>query len=93
MLLMSHRIVISDPVFTLLDHEARRNRLSPSELAERLLAERLHMPPAQWQVAFQQLISDVHKRMEPFDHAEIEADISAASADVLSERHARRSPG
>lgn len=86
---MSHRIEISDSVFTLLDHEARRSQLSPNELAEQLLSERLstHLPA--WQAAFEQLIEDVHRRMEPFDTTEIEADISAAS-EATSERRARR---
>jgi predicted CopG family antitoxin len=38
---MLHTITISESVFALLDQEAKRNQVSPSDLAERMLAKRL----------------------------------------------------
>jgi hypothetical protein len=38
---MLHTISISEPIYNLLNQEAKRTRLSPNDLAERLLAERL----------------------------------------------------
>ena len=38
---MLRTISISEPIFNLLNQEAKRTRLSPNDLAERLLAERL----------------------------------------------------
>ena len=86
---MQRTISISEPIFDLLDREARRNRLSPNDLAERLLAERLSADQQAWRVQFQNLLARVHARMAKFDPAEIESDINAASAEAKAERRAR----
>ena len=75
---MLHTISISEPVYNLLDQEAKRNRLSPNDVAERLLAEHLSAEPAAWRTQFENLLARVHARMTAFDPAEIEADITAA---------------
>jgi len=87
---MAHTIVLSESVYSQLDQEARRVRLSPNELAEKLLAERLSVKWQDWQERFESLLARVHARMAGFDSAEIEADISAASAEVKAERRASR---
>ena len=81
-----HTIRISEPVYYLLDQEARRNRLSPNELAERLLVERLNAEQARWRAQFESLLARVHVRMSAFDSAEIEADITTASEEAKARR-------
>ena len=46
---MIHTIAISETLFSRLENEAKRTHLSPSELAERLLAERLSVERQAWQ--------------------------------------------
>jgi hypothetical protein len=75
---MLHTISISESIFNLLDQEAKRTRLSPNDLAERLLAEHLSVEQAAWRTQFENLLARVHARMTTFDPAEIEADITAA---------------
>jgi len=77
-------------------HEAKRNRLSPDNLAERLLAERLTAEQEAWQAQFDRLLSRVHSRMKAFDPAEIESDNTSAAAEAKAERrasHCRRHRG
>ena len=87
---MLHTIAISESIFELLDREAKRNRLSPNALAERLLAERLTAEDQAWRDQFDNLLTRVHTRMAQFDPNEIEADITAASAEVKAKRRAHR---
>ncbi len=75
---MLHTISISEPVYNLIDQEAKRNRLSPNDVAELLLAEHLSAEQAAWRTQFENLLARVHARMSAFDPAEIEADITAA---------------
>ena len=86
---MQRTISISESIFDLLDREARRSRLSPNDLAERLLAERLSADQQAWRSQFEHLLARVHERMAKFVPAEIESDISAASAETKAERRAR----
>ncbi len=90
MMIMERTITISESVFKLLDREAKRNRLSPDTLAERLLAERLSADEQAWREQFQNLLARVHARTERFDPNEIEADITAASSEVKAKRRAHR---
>ena len=87
---MLHTITLSDSVFALLIREAELARLSPNQLAEKLLAEKLSAERQAWQFAFENLLSRVHQRMAAFDSAEIEADITAAAEEVKAERRVRR---
>ncbi len=87
---MLRTIAISESIFELLDREAKRNRLSPNQLAERLLAERLSADEEAWRDQFASLLARVHTRMASFDPNEIEADITAASAEVKAKRRAHR---
>ncbi len=87
---MQRTITISEATFNLLDHEARRTRLSPNALAERLLAERLSADQQAWRTQFESLLARVHTRMASFDPNEIESDITAASAEVKAKRRAAR---
>lgn len=87
---MLHMISISEPVYNLLDQEAKRTRLPPNDLAERLLAERLSAEQQAWRQQFDSLLTRVHARLSAFDPAEIEADITAASEEVKAERRANR---
>ncbi len=89
---MQRTISISESVFNLLDQEARRSRLSPSDLADRLLAERLGADQRAWRFQFEKLLARVHDRMAKFDPAEIESDITAASAAAQAERRASQRP-
>jgi len=81
---MQRTISISESIFDLLDREAKRSRLSPNDLAERLLAERLSADQQAWRSQFENLLARVHDRLAKFDPAEIESDISAASAEAKS---------
>jgi hypothetical protein len=85
-----HTIRISESIFDMLDREAKRNRLSPNALAERLLAERLSADEHAWREQFESLLARVHARMARFDPNEIEADITAASSEVKARRRAYR---
>lgn len=87
---MLRTISISEPIFNLFNQEAQRTRLSPNDLAERLLAERLSADQAGWRQQFDRLLTRVHTRLSAFDPAEIEADITAASEEVKAERRASR---
>lgn len=87
---MLRTITISEPVFDLLDRQARRSRVSPNALAERLLAERLNAEPSMWQAEFERLLTRVHARMARFDPAEIENDITQASSEAKAARRANR---
>ena len=87
---MLRTIAISESIFDLLDREAKRNRLSPNALAERLLAERLSADERAWREQFESLLARVHARMARFDPSEIEADITAASSEVKAKRRAHR---
>ena len=53
---MSQTIQVSENVFSLLDEEARC-RISPSELADRLLAEQLGAESAAWRAQFAELLA------------------------------------
>jgi hypothetical protein len=85
-----HTIAISDSVFALLDQEARRSHLSPNDLADRLLAERLGVDEQVWRAQLAELLARVNDRMSSFEPAAIESDITAASAEVKAEHHAGR---
>lgn len=89
---MLRTIRISESVFDLLDREAKRSRISPSVLAERLLAERLDAEQQAWREEFESLLERVHARMAHCDPAQIESDITAASSAVKRERRASRRP-
>jgi hypothetical protein len=90
---MLRTVRISESVFNLLDREAKRSRLSPNLLAERLLAERLDAGRQAWREQFESLLVRVHAGMAHCDPAEIEGDITAASSEVETERRAHRRPG
>lgn len=83
---MLHTINISEPVYNLLNQEAKRTRQSADDLAGRLLAERLSAEQQTWREQFDRLLTRVHARLGAFDSAEIEADITAASDEVKAER-------
>ena len=87
---MLHTITISEPVYNLLSQEAKRARIAPNDLAERLLVERLSADRQAWRQQFESLLARVHARMNAFDSAEIEADITAAAEEVKAERRASR---
>lgn len=87
---MLRTLTISESIFNQLDREAKRSRLSPNALAERLLAERLSADDQAWREQFESLLARVHARMANFDPKEIEADITAASSEVKAKRRARR---
>ena len=87
---MLRTITISEPVFNLLDRKARRSRMSPNALAERLLAEHLNAERSTWQEQFERLLTRVHARMKRFDPAEIENDITQASFEAKAARRANR---
>jgi hypothetical protein len=87
---MLHKITISESIFDMLDREAKRNRLSPNALAERLLAQRLTADEQAWREQFETLLARVHARMAHFDSNEIEADITAASSEAKAKRRAHR---
>lgn len=87
---MLRTLTISESIFNQLDREAKRSRLSPNALAERLLAERLSADDQAWREQFESLLVRVHTRMARFDPKEIEADITAASSEVKAKRRAHR---
>ncbi len=87
---MLRTIAISESIFNMLDREAKRNRLSPNALAERLLTERLSADEKAWREQFESLLARVHARMGQFDPNEIEADITAASSEVKAKHRAHR---
>jgi hypothetical protein len=87
---MLRNLTISESIFNQLDREAKRNRLTPNALAERLLAERLSADEQAWREQFESLLARVHARMARFDPSEIEADITVASSEVKAKRRAPR---
>jgi len=87
---MLRTISISEPVFDLLDREARRSRVSPNALAERLLVERLNAERSPWQEECERLLTRVHARMARFDPAAIENDVTQASSEIKAARRANR---
>lgn len=87
---MLRNLTISESIFNQLDREAKRNRLTPNALAERLLAERLSADEQAWREQFDSLLARVHARMARFDPSEIEADITSASSEVKAKRRAPR---
>ena len=87
---MLRTLTISESIFNQLDREAKRSRLTPNALAERLLAERLSADDQAWREQFESLLARVHARMARFAPKEIEADITAASSEVKAKRRARR---
>lgn len=88
---MAHTIALTDSTFTLLAQEAQREHTTPTDLAERLLAERLAVE-ASWRAEFEALLERVHARMTQFQSDEIENDITAAFSEVRNERRANRRP-
>jgi hypothetical protein len=86
----SRTIQISERTFHLLDQEAKRSRLPPNVLAERLLEERLSSEQQVWREEFESLLASVHERMAQYDAVEVESDIAAASSEARTERRARR---
>lgn len=88
---MAHTIALTDSTFSLLAQEAQRERTTPNDLAERLLAERLSVDAA-WHSDFEALLARVHARMRPFNPAEIENEITAAYSEMRNERRANRRP-
>ncbi len=87
---MLRNLAISESIFNQLDREAKRSRVTPNALAERLLAERLNSDEQAWREQFESLLARVHARMARFDPKEIEADITVASSEVKAKRRARR---
>ena len=87
---MSQAISLSEPTYALLQRLADRERLSPDLLAERLLSERLSAEFVVWREEVEALIAKVQTRTLRFSSAEIEADITAASAEIKELRRARR---
>jgi formate dehydrogenase maturation protein FdhE len=83
-------LTISESVFNQLDREAKRSRLSPQALAERLLAERLSADEQAWRTQFESLLARVRARMTGFAPNQIEADITAASSEAKAKRRAHR---
>lgn len=88
---MEHTIALTDSTFTLLAQEAQRERTTPNDLAERLLAERLAVD-AVWHTKFESLLERVHARMTTFSSAEIEQDITDAYSEMRTDRRANRRP-
>lgn len=88
---MAHTIDLTDSTFSLLTQEAQRERTTPNDLAERLLAERLTVDAA-WRAEFENLLARVHTRMRPFNPAEIENEITAAYSEMRNEHRANRRP-
>ena len=93
---MSHSITISEPVFALLDQEAKRKRVSPNDLAEQVLAEHLSADRQEWRIQFDALLERVRARTRDIKPDEIEADITAASEEeqaihpiIVSHSHGR----
>jgi hypothetical protein len=89
---MLRTLTISESIYEQLDRAAKRNRLSPNQLAERLLAEHLSADEQAWRKQFESLLARVHARMARFDPNEIEADITTAAAELKAKRRARRRP-
>lgn len=87
---MLRTLTISESIFNQLDREAKRSRLSPNALTERLLAERLSADDQVWREQFESLLARVHARMARFEPKEIEVDITAASSEVKAKRRAHR---
>jgi len=89
---MSHSITISEPVFALLDQEAKRKRVSPSDLAEQVLAKHLSADSQEWHLQFDALLESIRARTRDIKPDEIEADITAASEEVKAQRRAHHRP-
>ncbi len=89
---MSQVITLSDVTYRALAEEARRFHQSPDALAERYLQEHLErcLIRARWRKEMQAFFASVQSRIPAYPPAEIEADITAAAAEVEEMRHASR---
>jgi hypothetical protein len=89
---MSYQITLSDVTYRSLAAEAQRLNASPDALAERYLRE--HISECQsrghWRAAMKELFARVQMRLPDMPSEEIEADITAARAEVKELRRARR---
>ena len=87
---MTQTLSISEALYERLRHRAQQARQTPDELAEELLYQTLKVEEGAWQQEWDSLISRVHARTAAFSAQEIEADITAAAAEVRKARHASR---
>jgi hypothetical protein len=73
--------------------EAARQGLSTDEMIHRLVASHLRAEAREraWREQLGAAFDDLHASLPPIDPAEIEAEITAARAEVASARVARRS--
>jgi len=85
---MSRSITLSPHVYSLVANRASQEHTTPDALAERVLCRELG--DDDWRQAFDALVRRVHSRTRSFTSEEIEADISAASAEVKEQRRANR---
>ena len=84
---MSSTISLSPQLYDLVAQRAEKAHITPDALAEHLLRRELGGED-DWREAFEALMRRVHSRTERFSSAEIEADISAATAEVRERRRA-----
>ncbi len=90
---MINNVSLSPDVYTLLRQRAQQAQTSPDAFANDALRQYLNSEERAWQHALEALIARVQARTACFSSEEIEADITAAAAEVRELRRARRSAG
>ncbi|MBI4605990.1 MAG: hypothetical protein HY721_28835 [Planctomycetes bacterium] len=89
---MPRTIHLSDTVFAMLARAASQRKVSPSALAEKLIAEQIDTEREAWHTAMEKLLARVHERTAGMDPHQIEAEITAAAAEVKADRRGSRRP-
>lgn len=87
---MAHRIDVPDDLYALLEAQAARTQRSPAQLAADVLRRFLSSSEATWEARLTQVLTMTHAQTAERAPETIEADISAAAAEVRELRRAQR---
>jgi len=90
---MINTVSVYPDVYSLLRQRAQQAHTSPDALANEALRQYLGLEEQTWQQALESLIARIQARTAEFSSEEIEADITAAAAEVKELRRAHRSAG
>lgn len=89
---MTHTISISPQIYKQLHERAEKKQIPVNLLAENVLSDYLSQDEEQWSKAFETLLAQVYARTGRYSAEEIEADITAAAAEVKELRRASHRP-
>jgi len=88
-------ITLSDSIYTTLLEHAESSKQPLDITIEEFIAQHLAVCLARacWRERFENILERVYSRTSQYPSSEIEADITAAAAEVKEMRHARRRAG